>query len=147
VSVKIQTAVCWMCRGTHVLTGINSGRQGEIPKCITQGKPTRKSANSWPFCLLHGQLTFSVLTFWHRWLDVRKGIWPDEVLAWLSVWSNVHMICKWFSWCHCHPIISCFIKIQNGLTFLVPAYLGCPGIRVSVSTVLEEHRDSPTDLL
>jgi len=25
-----------------------------------------------------------------------------------------------------HPIISCFIKIQIGLTFLVPAYPGCP---------------------
>ena len=25
------------------------------------------------------------------------------------------------------PTISCFIKIQNGLTFLVPAYPGCPG--------------------
>jgi len=24
------------------------------------------------------------------------------------------------------PIISCFIKIQIGLTFLVPAYSGCP---------------------
>jgi len=30
-------------------------------------------------------------------------------------------------WCHCHSIISCFIKIQIliGLTFLVPAYPGC----------------------
>jgi len=39
-----------------------------------------------------------------------------EVLAWLSVYSKV-------------PIISCFIKIQNGLTFsiiLVPAYPDCP---------------------
>jgi len=25
------------------------------------------------------------------------------------------------------PIISCFIKIQNGSAFLVPAYPGCPG--------------------
>ena len=23
------------------------------------------------------------------------------------------MICTWSSWCHCHPIISCFIKIQT----------------------------------
>ena len=34
--------------------------------------------------------------------------------------------CKWFaswsSWWHCHPFISCFIKIQIGLTYLVPAY-------------------------
>ena len=49
------------------------------------------------------------------------------MLAWLSVWSEVQMICIWSSWCHCHPIISCFIKIQNGLTFPVPAYPGCPG--------------------
>ena len=25
--------------------------------------------------------------------------------------------------------VSCFTKIQIGLTFLVPAYLGCPGQR------------------
>jgi len=27
---------------------------------------------------------------------------------------------------HCHLIVSCFIKIQTGLTFLVPIYAGCP---------------------
>ena len=28
--------------------------------------------------------------------------------------------CKWlaYSWCYCHPTISCFIKIQNGSAFL-----------------------------
>jgi len=51
----------------------------------------------------------------------------DEVLAWLSVWSEAQMICIWYSWCHCQPITSCFIKIQIGLTYLVPAYPGCPG--------------------
>jgi len=40
-----------------------------------------------------------------------------DVLAWLSVWSKVQMICIWSSWCHCHPIISCSSKIQNGLPF------------------------------
>ena len=63
----------------------------------------------------------------------------DEVLAWLSVWSKLQVICEWSSWCHCHPIISCFIKIQIGLTFLIPAYPGCPGKeaikRVSVLSV------------
>ena len=39
----------------------------------------------------------------------------------LYVWSEVQMICILSSWCHCHPIISCFIKIQIGLTLLVPA--------------------------
>ena len=38
------------------------------------------------------------------------------------------MICKWSSRCHCHPIISCFIKIwKTGLTFLVLVYPGCLG--------------------
>jgi len=32
-------------------------------------------------------------------------------------WSEVQMICTWSSWCHCHPIISCSSKIQNGLPF------------------------------
>jgi len=54
---------------------------------------------------------------YHCWLGVRKSIRPvkncDEVLAWLCVWSEVQMICIWSSWCHCHPIISCFVKIQN----------------------------------
>jgi len=33
----------------------------------------------------------------------------------MVVWSKVQMIGKWSSLQHCHPIISCFIKIQNGL--------------------------------
>ena len=40
-----------------------------------------------------------------------------EVLAWVSVWSKVQIICIWSSWCHCHPIISCSSEIQNGLPF------------------------------
>jgi len=38
----------------------------------------------------------------------------------------------WFGQCHYHPITSSFlffIKIQNSLTFLVPAYLGSPGLQ------------------
>ena len=38
--------------------------------------------------------------------------------AWLSLWSEVQMICIWSSWCHCHPIISWASKILNGLPFL-----------------------------
>jgi len=48
----------------------------------------------------------------------------DEVMAWLSVWRELNMICICSSWCYCQPIISCFIKIQIGLTFLVLAYRG-----------------------
>jgi len=48
----------------------------------------------------------------------------NEVLAWLSIWSKVQMVCMWSYWCYCHP---CFVKIQIGLTFLVMAYSSCPG--------------------
>ena len=27
----------------------------------------------------------------------------DEVLVWLSVWSEVQIVCIWSSWCHWHP--------------------------------------------
>ena len=77
------------------------------------------------FCMLPTVL-------WCCWLGVRKSIrpvkkWGDEVQQWLSVWSEVKMICTWSTWCHCHPIISYFIEIQNSFTFLVPVYPGCPG--------------------
>jgi len=44
------------------------------------------------------------------------------------------LICIWFVWCHYHSIISCFIKIQIGLIFLVLTYPGYPG-KVAVKQV------------
>jgi len=71
----------------------------------------------------------------------------DEVLAWLSVRSEVQTICIWSSWCHCHPIISCFVKIQIGLTFLMPSYTRCHGKeafkRVSVCPLCVRQNVSP----
>jgi len=43
----------------------------------------------------------------------RYSFSSDEVLAWLSVWSEVQIICIWSSWCHCHHIVSCVIRIQK----------------------------------
>jgi len=56
-------------------------------------------------------------------------ILSDDVLAWLSIWNEVQVICVSSSWCHCqcHPFVSWFIKIQIDLTFLLLAYPGCPG--------------------
>jgi len=65
-------------------------------------------------------MTILPSVLWH-WLFGRQEERPackklsDGVLAWLSVWSVAQMICVWSSWCHCHPIISCFSEIQNGL--------------------------------
>jgi len=47
------------------------------------------------------------------------------MLVWLSVESE--KICVWSSWCHCHPIVSCFVKIQNGSAFLISADPNCRG--------------------
>jgi len=41
------------------------------------------------------------------WVAGRAKKLSGEVLAWLSVWSEVQMICILSSWCHCHPVISC----------------------------------------
>jgi len=42
------------------------------------------------------------------------------------VCSKMQIICIWSSWCHCHPIISCSSKIQNGLPFWCRFTQGCP---------------------
>jgi len=78
---------------------------------------------------LQGTSAFSALTLLvgHQEEHLACKKLSDEVLARLSVWSEVQMSCMWSSQCQCHPIISCFIKIQIGLTFLVPAYSGSPG--------------------
>jgi len=49
-----------------------------------------------------------------------------EVLAWLSVWSEVQTICKWSSWCHCHP--SSLASLKSRMVYLSGAGLpDCPG--------------------
>jgi len=69
--------------------------------------------------------------FWYCWLGIRKSIWPVKTwvmrcwhgcLSVSEVQINVLHMVQILS-----PIFSCFIKIQNGLTFVVPAYPGCPG--------------------
>jgi len=60
--------------------------------------------------------TLTLLVGWQEGHPACKKL-SGEVLACLSVWSEVQMICIWSSWCHCHPIIFCSTKIQNSLPF------------------------------
>ena len=58
---------------------------------------------------------------WRCWLGGRKGIRPveklsSEVLAWLSVWSEVQ-ICIRPSWCHCHSLSLAPVKSTLVLPF------------------------------
>ena len=55
-----------------------------------------------------------------------SSLWKlsNEVLTSLSDWNDVQMICTWPR-LHGHPIISCFIKLQNGLPFWCRLTQGC----------------------
>ena len=64
---------------------------------------------------------------WHCWLSVGKSIWPVKywvMRCWRGYLSGAR--CRWFACgpadATAIPIISCFIKIHVGITFLVPAY-------------------------
>jgi len=70
---------------------------------------------------------------WRCWLGSRKGIWPAKKTEW---WDAGVVICLERG-ADLHIVqlmslpltVSCFSKIQIGLTFLVPAHRGSPGQR------------------
>jgi len=100
--------------GVSQTASLNRGRN-----LYSVGRPSR-----WALAHISSFEMPSVL--WHRWLDVRKSIWPVKIEWWgagvIMCLQQSANDCIWSSWCHCHPIISCFIKIQIGLIFSVLAY-------------------------
>jgi len=68
-------------------------------------------------CSVRTQIVFS------KHLGVRKSNW--SLIEWwgagmvncLECPSEVQMTCIWSTWCHCHSVISCFIKMGNVLLF------------------------------
>ena len=50
----------------------------------------------------------------------------DEVLVWLSVWSEVQIVCIWSSWCHCIPKPHHLLPYSNPEWFYISG-TGCPG--------------------
>jgi len=70
---------------------------------------------------------------WRCWLGGRKGILPVKKTEW---WGAGMVIClergadlHMFQLMPLPLTVSCFSKIQIGVTFLVPAYPGSPGKR------------------
>jgi len=63
-------------------------------------------------------LAFSALTLpvWHQ-----EEHLACKIFEWwgagMVICLEQSAICRWSSWYHCQYIISCFIKIQNGLPF------------------------------
>jgi len=43
----------------------------------------------------------------------------DEVLAWLSAWGEVQMICIWSIWCHCHLSVLLLPSSRQPLSLLI----------------------------
>ena len=62
------------------------------------------------------------------WVAGRASGVSGEVLAWLSVWSEVYT-CIPPSWCHCHSLSLASVKSRLVFAFLVPAHPGSPGKR------------------
>jgi len=92
----------------------HSGCQRGLQMTSSSEKRQQQAADTWPWytaclvdCLSYSPTISNTVTNTHTRLS-------DEVPQWLSVWSKVQMICLWSSWCHCHPVISWFIKVQNG---------------------------------
>ena len=76
----------------------------------------------------YGRL-FSVLTLFVGRLEEHPACkkLTDEVFVWLSVWSEVQIVCydPADATASQNPIISCLIYVQTASTFPVPAYPGC----------------------
>jgi len=93
---------------------------------------------------------------WHSWLGVRKSTWPvkmsDEVLVWLSVCSDVQIVCIWSSWCHCipkphHPLPSLVLPFWYRLTQVVQEKRllnRCSTSSTMVHSIFSEQLSDPT---
>ena len=66
------------------------------------------------------QISFSALTLLVGLQAVHPACKNGVMTCWYGCLSGVQMMCIWSSWCHCHPIVSCEIKTQNGLSFWCP---------------------------
>ena len=78
------------------------------------------------FSLWYSYFITGTEVLWCCRLGGRKGIRPVKnlsggMLAWLSVWSEVHS-CIWPSWCHHHSVSLASVKFQIGFIFVVPAH-------------------------
>jgi len=69
-------------------------------------------------CMVFKFCTFSAFTMLVGWQEGHPACkkLSGEVLAWLSVWSEVQT-CIWPSWCHCHSLSLASVKSRLVLPF------------------------------
>ena len=124
--------LCWSCISYYFFSFSNACKSSSVLSACYSSR--LDGIIKIQRCIVSVSQSVLPSVFWHCWVGMRKSIQPvklsDKMLMWLSVWREVQIIwiiCTWSSCCHCHPVVSCFIKIQIGLTFLVLAFLaGCP---------------------
>jgi len=79
-------------------------------------------------------VAFSALTLLAGWQEGHP-VCRNWVVRYWHGSSDMQMICIRSSWCHCHPIIYCFIKTQNSLRFwcrLTQVVLEKKGVKTDV---------------
>jgi len=99
------------CCACYLQRFCSDGEENHIANTDLPGKrPSR-------WRILHTRVKWSVHCTCSAVLN-RLEWWGTGVVICLEQGANdLHMICIWSSWCHCHPIISCSSKIQNDLPF------------------------------
>jgi len=85
---------------------------GVLYSCLISGLESCTQNGILPWFIAIFILAFSALTLLvgrQEGHPARKNS-SDEVLAWLSSGAKCKIACIWFSWCHCHPIMSASAK-------------------------------------
>ena len=100
-------AICWntwKMRQYAKYVAIAYLHKTDMPKIFSQDETCTSAAIDMQKC---ATIIIMPSVLWHCWFDIKKSIRLAKlewwVLVWLSVWSEVQIVCIWFSWCHCHP--------------------------------------------
>lgn len=55
--------------------------------------------------------------------QLHRLLWKTKKIVWLSVWTEVQIICMWSNWYHCRH--HCMSKLQHRFIFLEPTVYPC----------------------
>jgi len=85
------------CALYDIVNGVNKLTLNKVNICAKNRPPVRKTG-------LGNMSWVKLQTLWLLRIIVNSNINAnDGVLAWLSVWSEVQIVCTWSSWRHCIP--------------------------------------------
>jgi len=120
-TVELQVIPCHYCNQS-INQSMNQSINQSMNQSINQSKLLEWSKQLTIAMYSHTKSTTLPSVLWRCWLGGRKGIrcvktewWGTGVVVIYLEWgaNDLYMV----QLCYCHPIISCFIKIQNGSPF------------------------------